>query len=62
MKISDDYRAKVRLWAEQPRVVPLPDAPPLPRFSARRFRSHEEMNRWKQDLLREVARSVASRG
>ena len=62
MKISDDYRAKVRLWAQNPRVVPLPVMPPLPIFGAQRFRSHEEMNRWKRELLREIARSVARRG
>ncbi len=62
MKISDDYRAKVRLWAEVPRVVPLPVAPALPRFPAQRFSTHEEMNRWKRALLREVARMVPRHG
>ncbi len=59
MKISDDYRAKIRLWAAAQRVVPLPAGPPLPRFTARRFSTHEEMNTWKLELLRQVARSVA---
>ncbi len=55
MKISDDYRAKWRLWAERPVVLPLPAGPPLPRFSSRRFSSHAEMNRWKRELLLELA-------
>lgn len=62
MKVSDDYRAKIRLWAAAQRVVPLPPAPRLPRFSAQRFASHEAMNRWKAELLRELARSVSSDG
>ncbi len=62
MKISDDYQAKLRLWARQPAVVPLPPAPVLPKFAARKFRNHEEMNQWKRTLLREVARTAAGHG
>lgn len=62
MKITDDYRAKIRLWAEHQRVVALPVGPPLPKFSAQRFRSHQEMNRWKHELLLELARRVAAHG
>ena len=62
MKISDDYHAKVRLWARQPTVVSLPPAPPLPKFTSRKFRTHEEMNRWKQILLREIAQTAARQG
>lgn len=62
VKISDDYRAKIRLWAERPAVAPSPAAPPLPRFGVQRFRNHDEMNRWKRALLREIARAVAARG
>ena len=55
MKITDDYKAKYRLWAAHPRVIP-PAAPVrLPRFKSRRFSSHAEMNRWKQQILRELA-------
>ncbi len=57
MKQADDYRAKIRLWAANPKVVALPSGPPLPRFGSRKFASHEEMNRWKQALLAQVARS-----
>ena len=62
MKISDDYCAKVKLWAKQPTVSKLPPGLPLPKFPAQKFRTHEEMNRWKQSLLREVARTVARHG
>ena len=62
MKISDDYRAKLRLWARQPTVVPLPPGPKLPKFKAQKFRNHEEMNQWKRALLLELARRDASHG
>ena len=55
MKITDDYYAKQRLWAENPRVVPAPPAPPLPNFKSRRFSSHAEMNEWKRSLLLQLA-------
>jgi hypothetical protein len=56
MKITDDYTAKVRLWAQNPIVVPLPQGPAVPRFAAQRFRNYEEMNRWKRDLILRMAR------
>jgi hypothetical protein len=62
VKISDDYHAKVRLWARRPTVVALPPGPPLPKFDAQRFRTHEDMNRWKHALLRELARAAARHG
>ena len=62
MKISDDYQAKVRLWASKPTVVALPSGPPLPKFAAQKFRNHEEMNQWKQSLLRKLARTAARHG
>jgi len=62
MKVTDDYKAKLRLWAARPTVVELPPAPQLPRFSPQRFTTHTEMNRWKQALLRELARTLAPHG
>jgi len=56
MKISDDYKAKIRLWAQNPKVVSLPKGPTIPRFKAQRFSSHEEMNRWKRELILSIAR------
>jgi hypothetical protein len=55
MKITDDYTAKQRLWAESPRVVPAPVAPRLPDFKSRRFASHAEMNEWKRTVLLQLA-------
>ena len=55
MKITDDYTAKQRLWAETPRVVPAPAAPRLPDFKSRRFSSHAEMNEWKRSVLLQLA-------
>ena len=56
MKIVDDYNAKLRIWAENPRVIAAPASPPLPNFKSRRFSSHAEMNEWKRSLLLEIAR------
>lgn len=62
MKITDDYRAKLRLWALNPQVVPAPKGPPLPKFASRRFSSHAEMNEWKKELLLKAARECAGNG
>jgi len=59
MKITDDYKAKYRLWAENPRVAPAPASVRIPHFRSRRFSSHAEMNAWKESVLRDLARSAA---
>ena len=58
MKITDDYDAKYKMWAENPEVVP--DMPPkyLPKFPPQKFSSHAEMNAWKESLLREIAKAA----
>lgn len=56
MKISDDYDAKLTIWAQEAKVYPLPKAVGLPRFGSKRFRSYEEMNAWKRDYLDAIAR------
>jgi hypothetical protein len=56
MKRADDYTAKYALWASRPEVRRLPGFTGVPRFGVRRFGSYEEMNAWKRDLLREIAR------
>lgn len=55
MKHTDDYKAKLRLWVEQPIVLSLLPCPPLPPFRSVKFRTHEEMNQWKSELLRHIA-------
>jgi hypothetical protein len=58
MKITDDYKAKYRLWAENPRVMPASMAVRIPQFKSQRFSSHQEMNSWKRSVLRKLARSA----
>jgi len=56
MKTCDDYEAKYAIWAGTPRVHPLPGFEGVPEFGARKFSSYEELNRWKRELLEEIAR------
>jgi hypothetical protein len=55
MKFTDDYNAKIRLWAANPSVIPMLPGPKLPIFPPQKFHSHEEMNKWKALLLRKMA-------
>lgn len=57
MKITDDYKAKIRLWARNPQVIPAPPPVKIPGFKSRRFSSYAEMNAWKEQVLRELARA-----
>jgi len=61
MKITDDYKAKYRLWAANPTVVPAPPPTRLPDFKSRRFSSHAELNAWKLSMLRQLARLTPAR-
>jgi hypothetical protein len=58
VKITDDYKAKFRLWAANPQVLPAPAPPKIPHFRSKRFSSHSEMNAWKEALLRQIAQSA----
>jgi len=62
MKFTDDYRAKERLWAAHPTVVPTAHSPKLPKFSPKKFSNHAEMNLWKTELLRQLARELPNDG
>ena len=62
MKVTGDYKAKTRIWAQHPKVITPPPGPRLPRFKAMKFRTHAEMNRWKAALLREIAGDAARHG
>jgi len=55
MKASDDYSAKLRMWAERPEVRPMPKLANIPAFRSRKFNSYAEMNAWKSELLRMIA-------
>jgi hypothetical protein len=55
MKITDDYSAKYRLWAQNPRVAPAPAPVRIPDFKSKRFSSHAEMNAWKSAVLQQLA-------
>ena len=63
MKVSDDYAAKIRMWAANPKVVA---APPLlvaiPYFGHKKFSSHREMNEWKEELWRQIAAKAPGDG
>jgi hypothetical protein len=58
MKFSDDYRAKLEIWARHPRVTPLPAAPLPAPFPAQKFSSHEEFYRWKKERILNLARKT----
>jgi len=59
MKITDDYKAKYRLWAANPQVAPAPPATHIPNFKSRKFSSHAEMNAWKESVRRELAKAAS---
>jgi len=63
MKITDDYKAKIQIWAADPQVIADSPPPKLPNFRSRKFYSYAEMNEWKVLMLKELARtlSVASK-
>ncbi|MBC8453874.1 hypothetical protein H8D64_02345 [PVC group bacterium] len=56
MKITNDYKAKLKIWASENHVVSLPRAIGFPGFGCVRFSSGDEMNAWKKELLAETAR------
>jgi len=53
----DDYNAKIRFWARNPRVASLPKMTLPIRLGANRFPSYEAYNAWKRDVLRRIARA-----
>ncbi len=57
MKYSDDYKAKLNIWAKDACVYSLPKVTRLPQFGSQRFSSYAEMNAWKKDFLARIARN-----
>jgi len=62
MKVTGDYKAKLRLWAANPRVIASPASPAIPKFPPQKFRTHSEMNEWKKQLILQIARTTAKNG
>jgi hypothetical protein len=56
VKFTDDPKAKIRIWAAAPKVVPTPRFPGYPGFTSRRFDSHEALDAWKRERILEIAR------
>jgi len=58
MKITDDYKAKIKMWAANPQVVP--DSPPknIPKFRSMKFNSYAEANAWKKELIKQMAQQA----
>ncbi len=54
MKITDNYEAKISLWARESKVYRMPKLANLPPFGCRRFDSYEALHVWKQSLLNEL--------
>lgn len=55
MKITDDYDAKLKIWAREGKVHRLPKVHGLPPFSPKKFSSYAEMNEWKKEYLAQIA-------
>jgi hypothetical protein len=55
MKFTDDYSAKFEIWARESKVHPLPKVVGLPHFGHRKFDNYTDFNRWKKDLLDQIA-------
>jgi hypothetical protein len=57
MKSTDNYDAKLEIWAKESKVYPLPTVTGIPRFGWKKFKSYEEFNAWKKGLLAQIAAS-----
>lgn len=60
-KYSDDYTAKLKIWASDPKAQHVPSLSNLPKFGARKFSSCEEMNAWKRSLIQQLISSGGAR-
>jgi len=55
MKVTDDYSAKIDIWAKDPKVCAVPKIANLPPFRSKKFSSYEEMNEWKRAYMERIA-------
>jgi len=51
----DIREQKIRLWLKNPPKMEFPEPVNLPAFPPQAFRSHEEMNAWKREYLKQIA-------
>jgi len=56
MKTTDNYKAKLDIWAREHRPSPLPKIANLPRFGSKKFNSYTELNAWKKQLFETLAK------
>jgi hypothetical protein len=56
VKATDNYEAKLEIWARESRAHALPKAAGFPKFPPQKFTSYAEFNRWKRQYLDEIAR------
>lgn len=49
VKYTDDYNAKLKIWAKEGKVYAIPRIANLPRFGWKKFKSHEERSRVDKD-------------
>jgi hypothetical protein len=61
VKITDDYKAKLTLWAKAGKVYRMPRIANLPAFGHGRFNSCEELAAWKRSPVEELARQGGAR-
>lgn len=50
-KFVDDHDAKLKFWAENPKVHPALKLRPIPGFTPRKFHSYEELAAWRKCVL-----------
>jgi hypothetical protein len=60
MKWTDNYRAKLHIWAVEGRVIPAAQLRPIPGFRSRRFSSYEDLRQWKKKVLLDFVRAGVS--
>jgi hypothetical protein len=60
VKITDDYKAKIKLWAANPPVMPDHRPKNGPKFKAQKFSSYDEFNAWKDALWKEWAQKIGA--
>lgn len=53
--VKDNYNAKYKLWAADPKVVAGPNMVLPIKFPPQKFSSYQEMNEWKKNILVEIA-------